>query len=117
MRVVSLEKVVELLRKNKVPKVGELHRILTQMSFEVPENSEKSQTQLDILNVYYPSPLLCRYFIDKNSYSQGIVFHEWLVDLESGQFYLCREILRRAQNMGIDLDDAIIERKWESNFL
>ena len=43
MRVVSLEKVVELLRKNKVPKVGELHRILTQMSFDVLENSEKSQ--------------------------------------------------------------------------
>lgn len=42
MRVVSLEKVIELLRKNKVPKVGELYRILTQMSFDLPENSEKS---------------------------------------------------------------------------
>ena len=42
MRVVSLENVVELLQKNKVPKVGELHRILTQMSFEISEFSEKN---------------------------------------------------------------------------
>ena len=41
MKVVELEKVIELLRERKVPKVGDLHRIFTQMSFDVPENSEK----------------------------------------------------------------------------
>lgn len=42
MRVVELEKVIALLRERQVPKVGELHRILTQLSFEVEKNSEKS---------------------------------------------------------------------------
>lgn len=41
MKVVELEKVIELLRGRNVPKIGELHRILTQLSFDIPENSEK----------------------------------------------------------------------------
>ena len=113
MKVVSVDRLIEVLRKNNIPFVGKIHRIILQLAFDIPENSEKSQTQLDLLNVYYPSPLLCRYCIDKNGYSQGIVFHEWLVDLESGQSYLCRDILSRAQSMGIDLDEAIIERGWD----
>lgn len=42
MKVIELEKVIELLRERKVPKVGELHRILTQMSFDASKNSEKN---------------------------------------------------------------------------
>ena len=41
MKVIELEKVIELLRGRDIPKIGELHRILMQMSFDVPENSEK----------------------------------------------------------------------------
>lgn len=40
MKVIELEKVIEILRERKIPKVGELHRILTQMSFDVEKNSE-----------------------------------------------------------------------------
>ena len=42
MKVVELEKVIALLRERKVSKVGELHRLLTQMSFDVEKISEKS---------------------------------------------------------------------------
>ena len=108
MKVIELEKVIELLRGRDVPKIGELHRILTQMSFDVPENSEK-KSQLDILNVFYPAPLICRYLTSVTHYSRAIVFHEWLVDLETGQPRKCIEVLRWAQDMGIDPDDAIIE--------
>lgn len=41
MKVIELEKAIELLRGRDIPKIGELHRILTQMSFDVPENPEK----------------------------------------------------------------------------
>ena len=41
MKVIELEKVIELLRGRDIPKMGELHRILTQMSFDIPENSGK----------------------------------------------------------------------------
>lgn len=41
MKVIELEKVIEFLRGRDIPKIGELHRILTQMSFDIPENSEK----------------------------------------------------------------------------
>ena len=41
MKVIELEKVIELLRGRDIPKMGELHRIFTQMSFDVPENSGK----------------------------------------------------------------------------
>ena len=42
MKVVELEKIIELLRGRDIPKKGDLHRILTQMSFDIPENSEKN---------------------------------------------------------------------------
>ena len=79
------------------------------MKFE--ENS-----QLDMTNVWYSDPTLVWFFDSKNTKKRGLVFHEYLIDLTTGRAYTCQEILRRAQNMGIDLDDAIIERKWESNF-
>lgn len=108
MKVIELEKVIEFLRGRDIPKIGELHRILTQMSFDIPENSEK-KSQLDILNVYYPAPLICRYLTSVNHYSRAIVFHEWLVDLETGAPHRCVDILHWAQDMGIDPDDVIIE--------
>lgn len=99
MKVVGLEKVIELLRGRDISKIG---------GFDVPENSEK-KSQLDILNVYYPSPLICRYLISVNHYSRAIAFHEWLIDLENGAPHRCVDILHWAQDMGIDPDDAIIE--------
>ena len=42
MKVIETDKVIALLREKKVPKVGELHRILIQLSFEIEKNSEKS---------------------------------------------------------------------------
>lgn len=108
MQVIEIEKVIALLRERKVPKVGELHRILMQMSFDIPENSGKN-SQLDMLNVYYPSPLICRYLTTVNHYSRAIVFHEWLIDLETGMPKRCVDILHWTQDMGIDPDDAIIE--------
>lgn len=108
MKVVELEKVIELLRGSDVSKIGELYRTLTQMSFDVPENSGK-KSQLDILNVFYPAPLICRYLTSVNHYSRAIVFHEWLIDLETGTPHRCVDILHWAQDMGLDPDDAIIE--------
>ena len=108
MKVIELEKVIELLRGRDVPKMGELHRILTQMSFDVPENSGK-KSQLDILNVFCPAPLICRYLTSVTYYSRAIAFHEWLIDLETGTPHRCVDILHWAQDMGIDPDDAIIE--------
>ena len=108
MQVVETEKVIALLREYKIPKMGELHRILTQLSIDVPENSKK-KAQLDVLNVYYTAPTICRYLTSVTHYSRAIAFHEWLVDLENGQPQKCIEVLRWAQNLGIDPDDAIIE--------
>ena len=110
MKVVETEKVIALLREKKVPKVGELHRILTQMSFEIQEISEKSdEEQLDMTNVWYEVPMICRYTVDGVVYRRAIVFHEWLVDLKDGEGYRCKDLLRTARRNGIDLDDAIIE--------
>ena len=47
MKVVDADKLVSLLREKKFPKVGELHRIIIQMAFEMPDFSEKSDEEKD----------------------------------------------------------------------
>lgn len=48
---------------------------------------------------------------------RGIAFQENLIDLSTGRTCTCQEILQKARNMGIDLDDAIIEVAWDIDFL
>ena len=67
-------------------------------------------------NVWYSDPTLVWFLDSKHTKKRGLAFHEYLIDLTTGRAHMCQEILRRAQNMGVDLDDAIIERKWEPNF-
>lgn len=43
MKVVEVEELISFLRKNKYPKVGELHRTLLQMSFELPDFPKNSK--------------------------------------------------------------------------
>ena len=58
---------------------------------------------------WYEAPMVCRFVWTDRLYHRGIVFHEWVVDLENGRAILTTEILKAAHNMGIDADDAIIE--------
>lgn len=113
MKVVELEKVIEFLRD--IPKKGELCRILTQMSFEASKISEKT-TQLDMTNVWYETPTICRYITQNRSYARGLLFHEFLIDLSTGRACTCQEVLRRGADMGIDLDEVIIESGDWVNF-
>lgn len=108
MKVVELEKVIELLHGRDIPKIGELHRILTQMSFDVPKNSEKN-SQPDITNVWYEIPTICRYVTNDHLYARGLLFHEYLIDLSTGRACTSQSVLKAAIDMGIDPDDAIIE--------
>lgn len=63
---------------------------------------------------YYAHPMQVRYY-KNDGYRYGIAFHEWIVDVESGEPIQTREILRRATYKNIDVDDAIIEwGGWKS---
>ena len=50
----------------------------------------------------------CRY-LRSGSYSAGIVYHDYVVDLIDGAPSKISDIYYQAQTMGIDIDDAIIE--------
>lgn len=119
MKVVDAEKLIEVIRSGDFGKKGELHRLILQLAVDIPEISvEKLEgflpdnEQLDMTNVWYSDPTLVWFLDSKHTKKRGLVFHEYLIDLTTGRAYTCQEILRRAQNMGIDLDDAIIERSW-----
>lgn len=52
----------------------------------------------------------CRYLRGSNySYSAGIVYHDYVIDLIDGAPSTIADIYYKAQTMGIDIDDAIIE--------
>lgn len=72
--------------------------------------------QIDMTNIYYTEPTQVWYSDSPHVQKRGLVFHEYLIDLMTGRVYTCQEILRRARNIGIDLDDAIIEKKWDAHF-
>ena len=40
---------------------------------------------VDITNVWYEIPTLCRYVVDDCFYARGILFHEYLIDLSTGR--------------------------------
>ena len=119
MRLVNADKLIELIRNGDFPKKGELHRLILQLAFDVPEISEKKlegafEGQIDMTNVYYPGALQVRYIDPERAVKFGIAFHEYIIDLSTGRTYTCQEILRSAQENGIDFDDAIVERgNWE----
>ena len=50
----------------------------------------------------------CRYLRSGN-YSAGIVYHDCVVDLIDGAPSKITDIYYKAQTMGMDIDDAIIE--------
>ena len=114
MKLVDADKLIEAIRSGDFPKKGELHRLILQLAFDVPEISDEKleeimNGQIDMTNVYYPGAMQVRYIDPGRAVKFGIVFHEFLIDLLTGRTYTCKEILRAAQRNGIDLDDAIIE--------
>lgn len=119
MKVVNVEKLIEVIRNSDFPKKGELHRIIEQLAFEVPIGELHSITdkdQIDMTNVYYPEPTQVIFNVDggrRQCMSFGIAFHEYIIQLSTGRPVRIQEILRNAQNNGIDLDDAIIEYGWD----
>ena len=115
MKVVNTEKLIKVIQTKNFPKKGELHRIIEQMSFEIPVGvipELKDNSQIDMTNVFYPEPTQVWYLDSYMTKRCGLAFHEYLIDLTTGRALTCQEILRRAQNMGINLDDAIIEKTW-----
>ena len=70
---------------------------------------EKSNTQLDMTNVWYEVPTICRYITTDRSYARGLLFHEYLIDLSTGRACTSQEVLKRGLDMGVDLDSVIIE--------
>lgn len=64
---------------------------------------------IDPTNVYYDVPMQVIYVDGARAIKSGIVYHEFLIDLSTGRAYTCQEILQKARDNGIDLDDAIIE--------
>ena len=64
---------------------------------------------VDITNVWYEIPTLCRYVVDGRYYARGILFHEYLIDLSTGRACTSQSVLQRGIEMGIDPDDMIIE--------
>ena len=40
---------------------------------------------VDITNVWYEIPTLCRYVVDDCYYARGILFHKYLIDLSTGR--------------------------------
>ena len=113
MKVVDADKLISLLREKKFPKVGELNRIIIQMAFDVPDFSEKSDegkdSQIDMTNVWYEVPTICRYVGVNRIYARGLLFHEYLIDLSTGRACTSQEILQNGLELGYDLDDIIIE--------
>ena len=67
-------------------------------------------------NVFYPEPTSVWYMDSMMTQRRGIAFHESLIDVSTGRAYKCQDILRRAQNMGVDLDKAIVESVWDLDF-
>ena len=115
MKVVNVDRLIEVLRKNNIPFIGKIHRLILQLAFDVPENSEKN-SQLDMTNVWYEVPHIVSYITDAAESSIGIVYHEFLIDLMTGRAYTCQEVLRKGLELGFDLDFIIIESDNWANF-
>ena len=111
MKVVDAEKLMHIISVENFPKKGELRRIIMQLSFE------DGKEQLDMTNVFYPEPTMVWYMDSLITKRRGIAFQDTLIDLSSGKTCKLQDILRRAQNMGVDLDDAIVEITWDIDFL
>ncbi|MBO7713539.1 MAG: hypothetical protein J6S85_08205 [Methanobrevibacter sp.] len=65
-------------------------------------------------NVYYPDPT--KVLFNSNSdrkKSFGIAFQEYIIELSTGRPVRIQEILKKAQENGIDLDEVIIEFGWD----
>ena len=116
MKVVDAEKLMHIISVENFPKKGELRRVIMQLSFDVPLK-EDSKGQLDMTNVFYPEPTMVWYMESYITKRRGIAFQDSLIDLSTGKTCKLQDILRRAQNMGIDLDDAIVEITWDIDFL
>ena len=114
MKIINAEKFIQIIRDQNFPKKGELCRIVEQLSFEAPIGKiPESKEQIDMTNVYYPDPTKVL-FKSIDGYSSGIAFREYIIELSTGRPVRIQEILKKAQENGIDLDDAIIEFKWDS---
>lgn len=49
------------------------------------KEAEADREYVDITNVWYEIPTLCRYVVDDCCYARGILFHEYLIDLSTGR--------------------------------
>ena len=76
---------------------------------EVEVEVKVDKENVDITNVWYEIPTLCRYAVDDCCYARGILFHEYLIDLSTGRACTSQSVLQRGLEMGIDPDDMIIE--------
>lgn len=64
--------------------------------------------------MYYDMPMQVRYQLNGET-RRGIVFHEWIVDMRTGQGFPIQDIERAAKIIGLDIDDAIIEQcEWRA---
>ena len=61
---------------------------------------------------FYPGPTQVQYFLS-DSWSKGIAFCDFIIDLYNGQPYLIDLIYREAEKMGISEEAAIVEKcEW-----